>query len=369
MLARLIRLSLAAALIATPALAKTFQTSAGPVEVERMATGLDFPWSLAFLPDGGKLVTERDGKLIYFSPEWRRHDIEGLPQVSVLGQSGLFDVLVPKDFAETREIYLTYTVEQPGGNSTRLSKANLSEDNTRLTDIRVLFDMADGRGGGRHYGGRLAELPDGTILMTTGDLGQRPRAQETDVHHGKTIRLNRDGSVPKDNPFVNGPHRAEVYTIGHRNPQGLALDEEGRAWTNSHGARGGDEVNLLGAGKNYGWPVISYGRHYSFLPIGEGTHKEGLEQPRFHWDPSIAPSGLMIYSGKLFPEWKGDLFVGSLKFDMIAHLKRNGDQIVGEERLFEDEYIRIRDIREGPDGAIWFLSVGDEALYRVIPAD
>ncbi|MEM8699175.1 MAG: PQQ-dependent sugar dehydrogenase, partial [Pseudomonadota bacterium] len=196
-----------------------------------------------------------------------------------------------------------------------------------------------------------------------------PSAQDPARHNGKLIRINRDGSAPADNPFLGGPHRPEVWTTGHRNPQGLATAEDGTLWTNSHGARGGDEVNLIEKGRNYGWPVISYGRHYTYGRIGEGTAKPGLEQPKFYWDPSIAPSGMVVYSGKLFPDWAGDIFVGSLKFDMIARLDRDGAEIRGEERLFEDAYTRIRDIREGPNGALWFLSEGDDALYRITPAE
>ncbi|MEL6476800.1 MAG: PQQ-dependent sugar dehydrogenase [Pseudomonadota bacterium] len=343
-------------------------TSAGDVRVERMVSGLSVPWSLAFLPDGGKLITERDGSLLHFTPTWTRTRVSGVPSVYASGQGGLLDVQPARDFAETREIFLSFSAPRNAGAATTLVTARLSDDNTRLEAVRTLFAQRDGHSG-RHYAGRILEAEDGILFLTLGDLGDRPSAQDTGRHNGKLIRINRDGSAPADNPFLEGPYPPEVWTVGHRNPQGLAVAEDGTLWTNSHGARGGDEINLIEKGKNYGWPVISYGRHYSYGQIGEGTAKPGLEQPKFHWDPSIAPSGMVIYSGKLFPDWAGDMFVGSLKFDMIARLDREGREIKGEERLFEGDYNRIRDVREGPDGAIWFLSEGDDALYRITPAE
>ncbi|MBY8975715.1 PQQ-dependent sugar dehydrogenase [Rhodobacteraceae bacterium NNCM2] len=333
-----------------------------------MVADLDTPWSLAFLPDGGKLITERDGSLQYISPDWTRAEITGLPEVYDSGQGGLFDVVVARDYPETGEIFLTYAEPRSGGAGTVLATARLSIADQRLDDLRILFGMKTDSDGGRHFGGRLVEAADGTLFLTLGERGDRPEAQATDVHNGKIVRLNRDGTIPADNPFVNGPHLPEVWTIGHRNPQGLAFAEDGTLWTNSHGARGGDEVNLIAPGLNYGWPEISYGKHYSGGQIGSGTHKEGMEQPKWVWDPSIAPSGLMIYSGRIWPEWEGDLFIGSLKHDLIARLDRDGDKVQGEEHLFKDAFTRIRDIREGPDGAIWFLAEGDDALYRITPA-
>ena len=343
-------------------------TSAGPVRVERMVTGLDTPWSVAFLPDGTMLITERDGNLLHIDRAWNRRNVAGVPEVYAFGQSGLLDVVPARDFAETREIFFSHTEPRGSGAATVLKTGRLSADYARLEDVRVIFAQKADHGG-RHYGGRIVEAPDGTIFLTLGDLGDRPQAQKTGVHHGKLVRVNRDGSAPGDNPFAQGPHLPEVWSLGHRNPQGLALAADGTLWTNSHGARGGDEVNLIEPGKNYGWPVITYGQSYTYGKIGIGTAKEGMEQPKFYWDPSIAPSGLMIYSGKLFPDWAGDLFIGSLKFDLISRLDRDGTEITGEERLFTDDYIRIRDVREGPDGAIWFLSEGDDTLYRITPAD
>ncbi|MEM0943802.1 MAG: PQQ-dependent sugar dehydrogenase, partial [Pseudomonadota bacterium] len=363
----MLRLVAALTLAASPALAEIHQTSAGPVEVTRLVSDLDTPWSVAFLPDGTFLITERDGALLHAS-DGETKAISGVPEVEASGQGGLFDVVLARDFAETREIFLSYAETRDRRTGTALAVARLSDDAKALEDLRVIFRM-NSDGGGRHFGGRIVEAPDGHLFLTLGDRGDRPSAQSEREHNGKVIRIARDGSVPADNPFIGGPYPPEAWSVGHRNPQGFALDAEGRLWTNSHGARGGDEINLIEPGLNYGWPVISYGVHYTYLPIGEGTAKEGMEQPKFYWDPSIAPSGMTIYSGALWPEWEGDLFVGSLKFDMISRLDRNGEEIGGEERLFVDEYYRIRDVREGPDGALYFLAEADGALYRVAPAE
>lgn len=358
-------------LLAFPLLAhgQSFQTSAGTVTVDEVADDLDTPWSLAFLPDESFIVTERDGELIHFASDGTRTEIDGVPEVYASSQGGLFDVLIPRDYAESGEILLAYAEEYGRDEGTTLSVAELDLGSARLTSVTPIFRMRTDSSGGRHFGGRIVEAADGTLFLTLGDRADRPDAQATGVHNGKLIRINRDGSVPADNPFVNGPHLPEVWSVGHRNPQGLALDADGALWTNSHGASGGDEINLIAPGQNYGWPVISYGRHYFGGRIGEGTSKAGMEQPKWYWDPSIAPSGMAIYSGKLWPDWEGDLFVGSLKFDMISRLDRSGTEITDEERLFTDEFGRIRDIREAPDGSLWFLSEGEDAVYRIRPAE
>ena len=230
-----------------------------------------------------------------------------------------------------------------------------------------LFAMAPGSSGGRHFGSRVVEAPDGTLFLTIGDRGDRPSAQDRSVHNGSVIRVNRDGSVPRDNPFVGQAGiLPEIWSFGHRNAQGAGLDLAGNLWLSEHGARGGDEVNLVRKGANYGWPEISYGRHYSGGKIGTGTARDGMEQPELYWDPSIAPSGLLVYSGALFPEWKGDIFVGSLKFDYIARLE--GVPLTEVQQIQTDETLRVRDIVEGPDGAIWFISVGNDSVYRITPA-
>ncbi|WP_112323178.1 PQQ-dependent sugar dehydrogenase [Oceanibium sediminis] len=342
------------------------ETSAGTVMVERMIDRLDQPWAIAFVPGGSVLVTERAGRLLHIGPEGRRA-VGGVPRVADSGQGGLLDVVVARDFAETREIFLSYAQPASGGARTALAVARLSDDGGTLENLRVIFQMSEASGAGRHFGSRIVEAHDGTLFLTIGDRGARPKAQDPNAHNGKVIRVARDGSIPADNPFANGGGLPEIWSLGHRNPQGAALDAAGTLWTAAHGARGGDEVNTPQKGRNYGWPVISYGRHYTGGRIGEGTAKPGMEQPLHYWDPSIAPSGMMIYSGRLFPEWRGDIFVGSLKFDMISRLERQGTTVSEAERLFQDRYIRIRDIREAPDGSIWFLSVGDGAAYRVTP--
>ncbi|MEM1384071.1 MAG: PQQ-dependent sugar dehydrogenase [Pseudomonadota bacterium] len=365
-------LGLFAALATLPAFAgaEIRQTSAGPVEVTLMAEDLDTPWAHTHLPGGGVLITERDGRIWHFDQRWERQEVAGVPDVRARGQGGLLDVVAARDFAETREVFLTYSEPRDSGAGTALAVARLSADGGRLEDLQVIFQQREPSSAGRHFGSRVVEADDGTLFLTVGDRADRELAQDLSLHHGKVLRVNRDGSVPADNPFVgDGDVAPEIWSYGHRNPQGAALDEDGRLWTISHGARGGDEVNRPEPGKNYGWPVISYGTHYSGFSIGDGTAKVGMEQPLFYWDPSIAPSGAMIYSGRLFPDWAGDIFTGSLKFDHLSRLDRQGSRIADEERLFAEEYTRIRDVREGLDGAIWFLSVGDDALYRVTPAE
>lgn len=360
-------LALALATLNLPARADTAATALhGPLRVERIADDLDTPWSLGFLPDGGFLVTERDGRLWRFDAERRRHAVAGVPEVAARGQGGLFDIVPAADFATSRTVYLTYAEPRDGGAATTLARATLTPPGDALTDLTVIFRQARPSRAGQHFGGRIVEHPDGTLFLTLGDRGDADLAQDPGAHHGKVIRVNPDGSFPADNPAWGLPG---TWSPGHRNPQGAALDPAtGDLWTTAHGAQGGDEVNLVRAGLNYGWPIITYGRSYGGTRIGIGTARAGLEQPNHYWDPSIAPSGLVVYSGKLWPEWKGDLFTGSLKFDLISRLDRDGERITGEERLLTGTYARIRDIREGPDGALWFLSEGDGALYRITPA-
>ncbi len=345
--------------------ADVLQTSAGPVRVTQMVGGLDTPWAVGILPDGSFVVTERDGKLL-FVRDGKALRVKGAPKVAANGQGGLLDVTVARDFSQSRTLFLTFAKRQKGGAGTAVAVARLSEDGTRLTNLRVIFEAVPGGSTGRHFGSRVVEARDGTLFITIGDRGDRPMAQDRSNHMGTVIRINRDGSIPGDNPFVGEADiRPEIWSFGHRNPQGAGLDLQGRLWASEHGAKGGDEVNLIRPGANYGWPVISYGVHYSGEKIGEGTAKPGMEQPEHYWDPSIAPSGLMVYSGKLWPEWKGNLFVGSLKFDYIARL--SGNPLREVEQIKGPETERVRDIVEAPDGAIWFISVGQGAVYRMTP--
>ena len=257
-----------------------------------------------------------------------------------------------------------YAKALEGGAGTALAVAELSQDGARLENLRDLFTMSRGSAAGQHFGSRVVEARDGTLFVTVGERGDRPAAQDLGQHNGSVVRVNRDGTVPADNPFVGRDDvLPEIWSYGHRNPQGAALDLEGNLWVSEHGARGGDEVNAVRKGANYGWPVISYGRHYSGAKIGEGTAKKGMEQPAFYWDPSIAPSGLLVYSGKMFPDWRGDIFVGSLKFNYIARLK--GDPLAEVAQISTPATARVRDIIEAPDGAIWFISVGNGAVYRI----
>ncbi len=356
------------ALCAAPGWAAVRQTMSGPVSVEKVAGDLDTPWGLAFLPGGAFLVTERGGALYHFDAKRRRIKISDVPEVYAWGQGGLMDVAAARDFSKTREIFLTYSKRHArGGGGTALAVAALSADNRRLKNLRVIFEMASPSRGGRHFGSRVVEAGDGTLYLTLGERGEPETSQNLSLHNGKIIRVRRDGSVPPDNPFVGrAGARPEIWSLGHRNPQGAALDANGALWAVEHGARGGDEINRVRKGANYGWPVISYGRHYWGGKIGVGTAKEGMEQPAFYWDPSIAPCGMDIYSGRLWPAWRGHFFVSSLKFDHISRLDPAGG-FREVERLAFPETGRVRDVIEAPDGAIWFLSEERGAVYRITP--
>lgn len=349
------------------AAAETLQTQSGPGRVERMAGDLFVPWAMDFLPGGAFLVTLRDGELLHFSADGTRQQVQGTPRVADEGQGGLLDVMVPNDFERTREVYLSFAKPQGRSAGTAVGVGQLSQDGASLIGFRTLFEMEPGSKGGRHFGSRITEGRDGFLYITIGERGDRPSAQDLSRENGSIVRIARDGRVPADNPFVGrAGAQPEIWSYGHRNPQGADLDLSGRLWVAEHGARGGDEVNRIEKGANYGWPVISYGTHYSGAKIGEGTAKAGMKQPAFYWDPSIAPSGLMVYSGKLWPDWRGHFFVGSLKFDMISRLSP-GKTLREVERISGPMTSRIRDIDEAPDGAIWFMSVGEGAIYRLTP--
>ncbi len=332
--------------------------------LEPMVEGLDTPWAIAPLPEGGVLVSLKGGDLI-LARGGDKTRVAGVPEVVTRGQGGLLDITLARDFDRTRDLFLTYSKRQSGGGSgTALVSARLSEDGSRLEDVTQLFEMKPGSRGGQHFGSRVVEATDGTLFMTIGERGDRQAAQDLARHNGKIVRLNRDGSVPVDNPFVGQTGALpEIWSYGHRNPQGAGLDLQGNLWVSEHGAKGGDEVNSIREGTNYGWPVISYGVHYSGEEIGEGSSKPGMEQPDLYWDPSIAPSGLLVYSGKMFPAWKGDIFVGSLKFDSIARLE--GAPLREVEQIKNGATGRVRDIVEGQDGAIWFISVSEGTVFRM----
>lgn len=357
-------------LAAVPVHAQTFETRGGAVKVETIADGLEHPWGMAELPDGSVLVTERDGRL------WRVADggksiVDGVPQVAATGQGGLLDIEADENFEQSRRIYFTWSQPGEGGASTALSTATLSADNGKLEDVETLFAMELKTSSGFHFGSRVVLAPDDKLFVTTGDRGQPMRAQAMDDHAGAVIRLNRDGSVPPDNPYAgDGDALPELYSKGHRNPQGAAWDSaRGVLWTVAHGARGGDEINRPQPGKNYGWPVISYGVHYSGAKIGVGQEAEGFEQPLWYWDPSIAPSGLDVYDGDMFAGWRGNLLVGALKYQMLVRLVVEDGEIVDEERLFTRKLGRIRDVAVFSDGSVYLLTdESDGRLLRVTPA-
>ncbi|KIC11375.1 hypothetical protein RA19_08555 [Leisingera sp. ANG-M1] len=365
MLRNFLQLTLSVTFLAvfSSAQAENLKSSQGSLSVTQVASGFDVPWAFDFLPDGSLLVTERDGQLFHVS-EGRRQRVSGTPAVAAGGQGGLLDVMVPRDFSQSREVFLTFAKRQGRGAGTALAIGRLSSDHSRLTGVRVLFEAAPGSQGGRHFGSRVVEARDGTLFLSLGERGDRPSAQNLRLHQGSVVRINRDGTIPHGNPFAGrADAQPEIWSYGHRNPQGMSLDLKGNLWVAEHGAKGGDEVNRVRKGANYGWPVIAYGRHYSGLKIGEGTAKAGMEQPEWYWDPSIAPSGMMIYSGRMWSEWRGNVFVGSLKFDYIARL--SGSPLRETEQLRSEETGRIRDVQEAPDGSIWFASEGEGGIFRI----
>lgn len=334
----------------------------------RVVRGLDHPWSLAFLPDGRYLISERPGNLLLVDGD-AVAELDGLPAIVASGQGGLLDIALHPDFEDNGWIYLSYSTRVGSGLGTAVARARLS--GSRLVDVERVFLASTAAEGGRHFGSRLAFAGDGTLYITLGERGERNRAQDLTDTAGSVVRLNDDGSVPQDNPFVSdGEARAEIYTWGHRNAQGLAVNPAtGEVWLHEHGPQGGDEINILRPGLNYGWPIISYGGEYgSGRQVGEGTSKPGLEQPVSYWFPSIAPSGMMFYTGDAFPQWRGDLFVGALVKEHLRRVELDGDRVVAEEVLLEWAIGRVRDVRQGPDGMIYLLTDESNAgLYRLEP--
>ena len=349
------------------------RTERHTVRVRILTRGLERPWSLAFLPDGRMLVTERAGRLRYVAADGTLDPtpISGLPEaVAERRQGGLHDVVLHPRFRENRLVYLAYAGKGAGGYGTELARGRL--DGYRLTGVQVLFRALPKSFGGRHFGGRVVFDGKGHVFLTLGDRGNRPSAQDLGNHAGSVIRLTEDGGVPRDNPFRSTPGaRPEIYTLGNRNVQGAAINPwTGELWTHEHGPQGGDEVNIIRAGVNYGWPVITYGRNYGIgTRIGEGTHREGMAQPLHQWTPSIAPSGMAFYDGDKFSGWRGNLLVGALAFRLLARIELDGERVVREERILKGVLGRIRDVRVGPDGYVYLLS--DEqpgVLARLEPA-
>ena len=345
--------------------------------VAPLAEGLAHPWGLALLPDGSMLVTEREGRMRLITADGTLvpDPITGLPEVLSNKQGGLLDVAVAPDFATSRMVYWTYAKALSGNlSATAAARGKLSEDGTALTDVEEIFEQSPGSTSPAHYGSRIAFDPAGHVLITTGEHfteADRQLAQDPEKTYGKVVRLNPDGTVPEDNPFADGKGAApQVFTLGHRNVQGLYIDPETSAiWIIEHGPQGGDELNLLTAGANYGWPFISYGENYDGTPIGDGiTAAEGMEQPVYYWDPVIAPGDLEVYNGTMFADWQGDFLIASLNPGALVRLEMTDGIVTGEERLLTDQG-RIRDVDVAPDGAILVLTdAPDGAVLRLTPA-
>lgn len=364
-------LPLFATLLAIPALAQVQKSEKHRFILKTVTEGLEHPWGLAFLPDGRMLVTERAGRLRLVGADGKLDPqaISGLPPIAAVGQGGLLDVALHPDYAKNGWLYFSYAGPGDGGQGTEVARAKL--DGHALRDVQVLFRMQPKSGTGHHFGSRLV-FDRGYLYITLGDRGDMKRAQRLDDHAGSVIRLHDDGRVPKDNPFVNRRGaQPEKFTLGHRNMQGAALNPRtGELWTHEHGPQGGDEINIIRAGTNYGWPVITYGRNYvTGTKIGEGTEKPGMAQPIHVWTPSIAPSGMAFYTGARFPGWKDNLFVGALSHELLVRLELKDDRIVHEERLLKDAVGRVRDVRNGPDGYLYLLTDSPEGrLLRLEPA-
>ena len=358
-----------AGLLALAAAPSVAQSQPSP-KAQTVASGLQHPWAVAFLPDGRFLVTERPGRLRVVNADGQvQPAVQGLPEVAAGGQGGLLDVITDSAFASNRTIYFCFSEPGKGTtNSTALARARLSQDARRLEDVKVIFSQQPKFSSTAHFGCRIVERPDGTLFLTLGDrFSRRDDAQTLDNHHGKVVRVGKDGAIPKDNPFVGKAGALpEIWSYGHRNSQGATLAPDGSLWTHEHGARGGDEINRPQAGKNYGWPQVSFGVNYDGSKIGSGdSAAPGLEPPLHHWTPSIAPSGMaFLTSDRYGAAWKGNLLVGSLKFQYLDRIELKDGQVVAEHKLLEDLGQRIRDVRQGPDGLLYVLT--DNANGRLI---
>ena len=346
-----------------------------PIEVTVIASGFEKPWAIAFLPDRRMLVTEKPtGKLYIVTPEGQRSaPVAGLPKVDGRDQGGLLDVKLDPDFDDNGLIYWTYYEPREGGNGLAVARARLVDGAQPMVDgLNVIFRMQPTLDSTKHAGGRLVFAPDGKLFVTLGErsiLEGRKQARDLGSDFGKIVRIDPDGSIPKDNPFVDRPGaRPEIWTLGHRNILSAALDAKNRLWVVEMGPRGGDELNLIERGKDYGWPTIGYGEEYSGEPIHQATQQEGLEQPVYYWDPVISPSGMTIYSGDLIPEWKGNFLIGGLSAKALVRLVLENDKVVGEERLLMDRDARIREVVQGPEGALYLLTDEDDGqLLKLTP--
>lgn len=372
-------LYLLAALMLAPApvkaLEQVFDTQHGPIQVSTVAEGLVHPWGIAFLPEGGMLVTERPGRLRFISAEGEvSRRISGVPKVDAQGQGGLLDVAIDPDFPANRLVYLSFAEAGRGGNGTAVARGRLSQDRAALEDIELIFRQQPKVNGRAHFGSRLVFDADGHLYITLGERSAarfRVQAQDLGSHLGKIVRVYPDGSVPRDNPFIGREGALpEIYAYGVRNPQAAAIHPEtGMLWEIEHGPRGGDELNIIEKGANYGWPIVSLGVEYSGMTIGEGlTSAEGMVDPIYSWTPVIAPSGMLFYSGEARSAWQGNIFVGGLASTALVRLELDGDSVTGEERLLQELGLRIREVAEGPDGAL-YIAIDDiaGAVLRVAP--
>src|SRR5256885_4508186 len=364
-----LRIAALAMMVASPASAQTFPSTAGSVNIETIARGLDHPWGLAFLPDGKMLVTEHPGRLRIVTRDGKLSGpVTGVPPVRASGQGGLHDVVLDRDFQSNKTIYFCFAEPVSGGGRTAMARARFTDGEApQLDDMKVIFRQEGPLSSGNHYGCRIVQGRDGNLWLTMGDhFTYRDEAQNLANHLGKIVRVTPDGAVPKDNPFVGrSDAKPEIWSYGHRNAQGAALHPQtGRLWEHEHGPKGGDEVNIPLAGKNYGWPVIGYGINYDGTKAHVSSAKPGMEQPIKYWGPSNAPSGMTFYTADLFANWRGNLLVGALAGQMLVRLELDGEKVTNEERLLEGLGERIRDVRQGPGGAIWLLT--DAANGRVL---
>lgn len=343
------------------------------LETKLVAGELEFPWSVAFLPGGkGFLVTERRGRLLHISADGKtRREISGLPDIYAAGQGGLLEITLAPDFAQSGTVFFSFAEGDKSANGTALARARLDLAAAKLENVKTIFSARPKVKSDQHFGGRILFLPDGTLLLTLGDrYSMRQSAQDTRDHLGTTVRLNMDGSAPADNPFANKDGaRPEIFTYGHRNVQGAALFPHTNAiWIHEHGPRGGDEINILKAGANYGWPVVTFGREYSGATITDVRHKNGMQDPLVQWTPSIAPSGMTFYTGDKMPQWRGDLFIGTLAGQHLRRLDIEGGRVIKQEKLLTKLEARIRDVRQGPDGFLYILTdAPDGQLLRYGP--
>lgn len=372
-------LYLLAALMLAPAparaLEQVFDTQHGPIQVSTVAEGLVHPWGIAFLPEGGMLVTERPGRLRFIAADGEvSQGISGVPKVDAQGQGGLLDVAIDPDFPANRLVYLSFAEAGRGGNGTAVARGRLSQDRAALEDVELIFRQQPKVNGRAHFGSRLVFDADGHLYITLGERSAarfRVQAQDLGSHLGKIVRIHPDGSVPHDNPFIGREGALpEIYAYGVRNPQAAAIHPEtGMLWEIEHGPRGGDELNIIEKGANYGWPIVSLGVEYSGMTIGEGlTSADGMVDPIYSWTPVIAPSGMLFYSGEARSAWRGNIFVGGLASTALVRLELDGDSVTGEERLLQELGLRIREVAEGPDGAL-YIAIDDMAgaVLRVAP--